>query len=188
MFIRRSNAPLSDDLRIHLLQLPFQTANEHNVATRSRLEQWAFFLRHAHQYDQRQIARILPDPVFQEAKEVLTMISRDPKKRIDYEWRLKQRLDENYLRAEAADEGRMQGREEGLAEGIVQGRSEGLEQGLEKGLEQGLEKGRWIGQISVLEQVLKLPASPLSDLQTWPVEQLAARAEELTRKLASDSR
>ena len=180
MFIRRSNAPLSDDLRIHLLQLPFQTANEHNVATRSRLEQWAFFLRHAHQYDQRQIARILPDPVFQEAKEVLTMISRDPKKRIDYEWRLKQRLNENYLRAEAADEGR----EEGLAKGIVQGRSEGLEQGLE----QGLEKGRWIGQISVLEQVLKLPASPLSDLQTWPVEQLAARAEELTRKFASDSR
>ena len=151
----RDGAALGDGLQVHLLQLPFQTADEHNVAEASKREQWAFFLRNAHRFTAKELARLLPDPVFQEAKGVLTMISQDTQNRIEYEWRLKQQLDENSLRAEALREGRI--------------------------------AGELMGRITVLEQVLKLPATPHGDLESWPLDRLAARADELTSLFARGS-
>ena len=159
----RDGAALGDGLQVHLLQLPFQRADEHNVAEASKREQWAFFLRNAHRFTAKELARLLPDPVFQEAKGVLTMISQDTQNRIEYEWRLKQQLDENSLRAEALREGREEGRQEGRIAGELMGR------------------------ITVLEQVLKLPATPHGDLESWPLDRLAARADELTRLFARDA-
>lgn len=165
----RDGAALGDGLQVHLLQLPFQTADEHNVAEASKREQWAFFLRNAHRFTAKELAQLLPDPVFQEAKGVLTMISQDTQNRIEYEWRLKQQLDENSLRAEALREGREEGRTEGRTEGRMEGRQEGR------------IAGELMGRITVLEQVLKLPATPHGDLESWPLDRLAARADELTR-------
>ena len=157
----RDGAALGDGLQVHLLQLPFQTVDEHDVAEASKQEQWAFFLRNAHRFSAKELARLLPDPVFQEAKGVLTMISQDTQNRIEYEWRLKQQFDENSLRAEALREGREEGRTEGRQEGRI--------------------AGELMGRITVLEQVLKLPATPHGDLESWPLDRLAARADELTR-------
>ena len=100
------------------------------------------------------------------------MISQDTQNRIEYEWRLKQQLDENSLRAEALREGREEGRQEGRLEGRLEGRMEGRQE--------GRIAGELMGRITVLEQVLKLPATPQGDLESWPLDRLAARADELT--------
>ena len=161
---------LGDGLGIHVVQLPFLQADEHNVAKASKLEQWAFYLRNAHLFSARELARILPDPVFHEASGVLTMISRDPKKRMRYEERLKAQLDANHLR----NFSRREGREEGLAQGRVEGRTEGRVE--------GRAEGQLIGQITILEQVLQLPQSSLEDLSSWSPERLAARVDELKKR------
>ena len=151
---------LGDNLAIHLLQLPFQTVDEHNVVNASKLEQWAFFLRNAHRYSRQRMSTMLPDPVFQEAMGVLEMISRDTKRRMDYEWRLKEDLDQNYFRSYYLDEGQA------------------------IGLRTGRVVGELIGKITVLEQVLRIPATPTDELQSWSVERLTARADELADQLS----
>ena len=90
------------------------------------------------------------------------MISRDPKKRMRYEERLKAQLDANHLR----NFSRREGREEGLAQGRGEGRAE----------------GQLIGQITILEQVLQLPQSSLDELASWSPERLAARVDELKKR------
>ena len=74
------------------------------------------------------------------------MISRDPKKRIQYEGRLKAQLDENHLRNHSRREGRAE------------------------------------GQITFLEQLLQLPETPAEELESWSLEQLTARVEELKKQ------
>lgn len=69
---------LTDDLQIHLVELPKSTATIHNLNQVNSLERWAWFLQHSHTLESETLRRLLPEPAFQEAVGVLEMISRDP--------------------------------------------------------------------------------------------------------------
>ena len=47
----RSGRGFSDDLQIHLVELPKSRASSHNVGGVSPLERWAFLLLYAHRID-----------------------------------------------------------------------------------------------------------------------------------------
>ena len=70
-----SGLVLTNDLQIHLLQLPKLQLTADNVAKATPIERWAYFLLYADKLTLDEIRRIFPDEEFGEAAEVLEMIS-----------------------------------------------------------------------------------------------------------------
>ena len=151
----------TDDLQIHLVELPKSRASAHNVGEVSPLERWAFLMLNAHRIDADVLRRLLPEPEFHEALGVLEMITRTPETRELYEARLKAQLDEEARLDYARTEGRAEGRAEG--EQI------------------GQQRGEQIGQIRFLEDFLKMPPTASEELAKLSLGQLATRLAELER-------
>ena len=63
----RSGRDFSDDLQIHLIELPKSRASSHNFGEVSPLERWAFLLHHAHRIDAEELRRLLPESEFHDA-------------------------------------------------------------------------------------------------------------------------
>ncbi len=99
------------------------------------------------------------------------MIAQSPQEREMYEARLKFERDQIWRIKAAKDEGRAEGRNEGRAEG------------LEQGIERGIERGELSGRIRVLQSLLGLPESPLSDLAGLDVSQLSSLSTQLQAQL-----
>ncbi len=156
----RSGEVFADELQIHLVELPKSLATAHNVGEVSPLERWAFLLLHAHRIDADELRRLLPEPEFHDALGVLEMITRTPDTRELYEARLKAKLDEEARLDYARTEGRLEGRAE----------------------------GEQIGQIRLLEDLLKLPPTSSEELAKLSLEQLVARLGELQRVLREQKR
>lgn len=154
---------LCDDFQLHLLQLPFAQATEHNAHALPGIEQWAFFLRNAHHYDAETLCRILPDPVFAKALEIVTMIAKTPEQRYYYEARLKAQRDEAARLAFAREEGLEAGRAAGHAEGRAE----------------GLDLGETIGRIGLLQKILGDAPETTAELRTWSRERLIELLAEL---------
>ena len=95
-----SGLVLTNDLQIHLLQLPKLQLTADNVAKATPIERWAYFLLNADKLTRDEIRRIFPDEEFGEAAEVLEMISRSPEEHRVYDMRLKFQRDEASRRAE----------------------------------------------------------------------------------------
>jgi predicted transposase/invertase (TIGR01784 family) len=162
--LREANGTLlTDDLQIHLVELPKSRATAHNIEEVSPLERWAFFLRNAEHLTTAAIRELLPEPEFAEAAGVLEMIGRTPEQERQYAARLK------FQRDEAAR--LLYAREEGLAEGEAKGE----------------QLGRLKGQIQLLEQLLGLTQSTLEALAPLSMTELSALVETLQRKLRERS-
>ena len=71
--------------------------------------QWLYFFRDASNCTAEELARRLPDPIFEEATGVLEMIAKNPEERQHYEDRLKAERDEWARTAQAKLEGIEQG-------------------------------------------------------------------------------
>ena len=95
------------------------------------------------------------------------MIAQSPQEREMYEARLKFERDQNWRIKAARDEGR----------------AEGIEEGVAKGIEQGIERGEVSGRIRVLQNLLGLPESPLSELAELDVAELSRQATQLQAQL-----
>jgi len=162
----RHDLVLTDDLQVHFLELP-KYNHPHLPAGATALEKWAYFFRNASRMTPEEIGRLLADPVFLEAAGVLEMIAQSPQEREMYEARLKFERDQNWRIKAARDEGR----------------AEGLEEGVAKGIEQGIERGELSGRIRVLQSLLGLPESPLSELAGLDAKQLAHLATQLQGQL-----
>ena len=65
---------------------------------------------------------------------------------------------------------------------IDQGLQKGLEKGLERGLEKGMEKGQFIGQIQLIQRLLKRPQTPNESLAILDVGEL----EDMLANLEAD--
>jgi predicted transposase/invertase (TIGR01784 family) len=65
------------------------------------------------------------------------------------------------------------------SEGREEGREEGRRQGQQQGRLQGQQEGILIGQIRTFEKVLKLPATPISQLQRLKLAELEKRLRKL---------
>jgi predicted transposase YdaD len=66
---------------------------------------------------------------------------------------------------------------------IERGRQEGRDQGRHE----GVQAGTVIGQIQILEEILKLPISPLSELKLRSTEELQRQVQELRGRLSTGS-
>ena len=62
-----------------------------------------------------------------------------------------------------------------------------IQQGLEKGLERGVKKGQMIGQIQLIQRILKMPQADEDFLVQRPVEELKTMLTNLEAKLSKAS-
>ncbi len=151
---------LTDDLQIHLLELPKLRVTAENVRHASPIEQWAFFLKFAQDLTRNEIQQLFPDPEFSEAAGVLEMISLTPAEHQLYEDRLKVQKDED-ARLEGA-------RQEGEAS--------------------GLRKGELRGSIKRLQQILGLTEPAAAELAELSEAQLSKLEGELECQLGERPR
>ena len=64
--------------------------------------------------------------------------------------------------------------QQGMDQGMEKGLEKGMKTGLEKGMETGLEKGQLIGQIQLIQRLLKRPSSPTKSLSHLGIKELEA--------------
>ena len=107
---------LTDDVQIHLVELPKLRVTAENVREATPIEQWAFFLQNAHVLTLEEIQQLFPDPEFSEAAGVLEMISLTPAQHQLYEDRLKAQKDAEARLEGARLEGNLQSRVQLLQE------------------------------------------------------------------------
>ncbi|MBS0262284.1 MAG: Rpn family recombination-promoting nuclease/putative transposase [Planctomycetes bacterium] len=171
----RNNLVLTDDLQVHIVELPKYNWVRSPPLEATPLEKWVYFLRNAKDVTPEEILAQLIDPIFVEAAGVLEMIAQTPAERAMYEARLKFESDQAWKIQEALKKGRQEGRQEGLAAGIAQGISQGISQ--------GLERGNYLGQIRLLQSLLGRPESPPNELAAMEIDQLQKLLTELQAQL-----
>lgn len=195
---RGGQVAFSDDLAVHILELPKFTRRSEDLST--PLDIWLYFLRHAERLDTDALPETLNNPDIHHAMEELRMLTQSEMERERYESRLKMQRDIYTSRAEARDEGLEEGRKEGLEEGRKEGVAQGLEEGRKEGVIQGLEEGRKEGVTQGLEEgrreaqiehvhfcqrLLQRDLTPRDQLLALPLAELNRLAEQLQADLAS---
>jgi len=113
---------LTDCLQIHVFELPKYAIPSDNEPVTDPVEQWLYFFRQAAACTSQELARRLPDPVFNEAAGVLEMIAKNPEDRQHYEDRLKAERDEWARTEQAKLEGKLEGKREGKLQGKLEER------------------------------------------------------------------
>ncbi len=156
---------LTDDLQIHLLQLNHLQVTEETVYNATPVERWAWFLRHAEELTSAQVARLFPDKEFSEAAEVLEMIAQTPQHLVEYNARLKAQRDEEARILYAQQQGKADGRAEGI--------------------DIGIERGVLIGRITLLQQLLQLPAGNEQLFAECSIDDLHRMSTELQQRFSA---
>lgn len=150
---------LTNDLQIHLLELPKLCVTRETVHDATPTERWAYFLRHAEQLTSDEIIRMFPDQEIAEAAGVLEMISRTPEQIRLYNARIKFQRDDAARLEYALTEGRQQGIQEGRQQGLLMGR------------------------ITLLQQLLGAPQSTPDELSRHSETELNELIEQLQQQL-----
>lgn len=150
---------LENSVEVHTVELTKYNLDETTTATASPIEQWAFFLLRAHEYDPDRLRKLLPAVEFDQAISVVETIASKTEDRAMYDQREKAQRDYEWALAGAQEEGR------------------------KEGLEKGLEKGVLAGQIQALQQVLGNEQSSLEDLQKYSPDQLSAMLSALQERV-----
>jgi predicted transposase/invertase (TIGR01784 family) len=140
---------LTDDLEIHLLELPKFTKTAEQLS--SPLDRWLFFLRHGAELDPGRLPPSLDVPMLRRAMEVLTVFTQDERERAAYEASLKFQRDQLSLLQ------------------LVEEAKEAKERAA-----QATERGTLMGQIRLFQELLKQPQTPNAELAELPLEDLAA--------------
>jgi predicted transposase/invertase (TIGR01784 family) len=153
---RDGHLGLTDDLQIHLLELPKYTVPSDNRVITDPVEAWLYFFRRADEMTTEEIEQRFSSPAFAEAAQVLDMIQRTPQQRSQYELRLKAQRDDRARLQQARAEGKAEGKAEGEA------------------------RGEAVGIIKALQQVLGIESTSLAELS---LEQLTAMANDLQRQV-----
>lgn len=184
-----SGRKLADAIEVHTIELAKYNLNEAFISKRPKIEQWAFLLLRAQDYDRVQLRKLLPGIEFEEAIRVLEIISSKTEDKQMYDQREKAQRDYIWMmtgaRNEGFAEGKVLGLDEGRREGREQGREEGLEEGREKGREEGLQRGKLAGKIQLVQELLGEPVSSDEDLISQNSETLTELLNGLRKKLKS---
>jgi len=115
-----SGRRLDNAVEVHTLELLKYNVQQGEIHGASKIEQWVFFLLHAHEYSAEELRVKLPDEEFQPAINELEVISKKTKDRIMYDQREKAQRDYEWALKGAKTEGREEGREEGRLAGKIQ--------------------------------------------------------------------
>ncbi len=159
LFEESQEFPFSEDLEIHILELPKFKKSAGEVT--NRLDVWLYFLRHADKMDMGALPPAFQSyPLVLRALEELRMLSHTDIERERYESRRKAQLDYNTGMKVA----RMEGREEGRSQ------------------------GERIGAIHASQRMLARPLTPSEELAAMSLDELDRVAHELeTQVLKSRS-
>jgi len=145
--------PFTEDLEIHILELPKFNKSESELKT--DLDIWLYFFRHAEKMDTDALpAALAQHPLVRRALEELLMLTQTDLERERYESRRKAQLDYNT--------------------GLKVARMEGHEQGR---IEENIKF------IHLFERQLKRPETPTEQLARLPLEQLSRLADELQNQV-----
>ncbi|MEM6364650.1 MAG: PD-(D/E)XK nuclease family transposase, partial [Planctomycetota bacterium] len=163
MLDRISGTRIDNGIEIHTVELTKYTSDATSIARASCIEQWAFLLLHAQDYEPEELASLLPGVGFRSAIETIRVISAKTEDKEMYDQREKAQRDYEWALSGA--------------------REEGLEQGLERGLEQGREEGELIGKIQMLEDLLGEMPTRKDELLSQGISALSLRASVLQERL-----
>jgi len=137
----RDAAPLTDQLELHLVELPkLREALDRN--DEPTLVGWARFLTAT--VDQELETLAMENPVLKQAKDALDRLSADPAARI--------RAEQREMALFSYELGLSRAHRDGIEKGVEQG----IEQGIQQGVEKGLEQGRVQGKAELLQRQLTL--------------------------------
>ena len=166
---RESGRELRRAIEVHMVELTKYNLSSATLSKASKIEQWAFFLLYADQYDPASLRELLGGVEFQQAITVIEAIAAKTEDHVMYDEREKAQRDYQWAIQGARDEGL----------------EEGLEKGREEGREEGLEKGSVAGGIRLLQQLLGEAESSLEDLRELPMKELSSRLADLQKRLRS---
>jgi predicted transposase/invertase (TIGR01784 family) len=157
--LRERGHPLvfTDDLVVHLLELPKFTKTAAELAT--PLDVWLYFLRHGERLDAAALAAV---EEVNRAMGELVMIAQSDVERERYEARLQLQRDISTALAEARDDG------------------------LEQGLEQGRKEGQ-VRQIHFCEGLLRRAPTPAAQLLALPLAELERLTQQLEAEVTRAS-
>jgi predicted transposase/invertase (TIGR01784 family) len=163
MIDSQSGKALSNAIEVHTVELAKFALDEQRIAHASKMQQWAFLLLHAQDYDAATLRRLLPGLEFETAISTIEIISAKTEDKQMYDQREKAQRDYEWAISGAREEGR--------------------EEGLEMGERIGLEKGELIGKVRLLQDLLGDEPSSLTNLAKNSVRELTNQLATLQQRL-----
>lgn len=121
--VRCPKLRLTDDLSLHLFELPKFEERQPGELGREKMFEWLHFFNHAHEEGDKTMRTHYKNPVIHKAFTILETLSADEETRLRAEMR--EKALKNALSELAA--AKEEGREEGLLEGLIQGLALSLE-------------------------------------------------------------
>ncbi|MFM7037079.1 MAG: hypothetical protein ACKO2L_05090, partial [Planctomycetaceae bacterium] len=192
---------LTEDFQIHLLQLKYLQVTADTVYNATGEQKWSWFLSHVDKLSLEDVRRLFPDPEFTEAAEVLTMIAQTPDELMLYHARLRAQRDESgrilqakldaeksKLAAEKLEQTELELAQAKLDLTQAQLATEQAQLATEQAqlaAEQAEATGVLIGQIVLMQQLLKVPVSARRDLAACDDATLTSMANKLHHRLTS---
>jgi predicted transposase/invertase (TIGR01784 family) len=169
----KSGRRLADAIEVHTIELAKYNLDETLISSRPRIEQWAFLLLRAQDYDRVELRKLLPEIEFQDAIRVLEIISSKTEDKQMYDQREKAQRDYIWMMTGARQEG------------FVEGKEQGLEEGREQGIEEGIQRGKLAGKIQFAQELLGQTVSTDQELTSQNSDILTALLDGLRKKLKS---
>ncbi|MEZ6091374.1 MAG: Rpn family recombination-promoting nuclease/putative transposase [Pirellulaceae bacterium] len=160
---RESDRRLDNAIEVHTIELTKYNLREETISHASKLEQWAFLLLYAQNYEAETLRRLLPGIEFETAIDTIEIISERTEDKQMYDQREKAQRDYEWALSGAKEEGERLG--------------------LEKGERLGLEKGGFVGKIQLLQELLGETQASIAELRSLTSETLSTRLAELQQQL-----
>jgi len=161
LYDREHSKDLGDMVELHTVELPKYNLDEATISKASKIEQWAFFLLKADQYDPEELRALLPGVEFDQAITVIERIAQKTEDRMMYNQREKAMRDHQW---------------------VVEGaREEGREEGLEKGREESREG--LVDTIITLQGIAADPVTTVDELNKLEIDELNRICADLRNRL-----
>ena len=185
---------LTDDLEIHILELPKFNKAPGEIET--ALDGWLYFFRHGPELDPADLPGLIDRPEIRQGLEGLMELSHTGIEREIYEERMKARRDEAtrqhwYRTIEAraaAAQAELAAAQARLVE--TQAAADAAQAGLAEtraaadAAEERARRGEFVGRITAFQQALGQEPTPRDQLQSTSLHDLARMEEELFHRLA----
>ena len=166
-----SGKSIQNAIEVHTVELTKFPLDATKIREASKIEQWAFLLLKAQDYEADQLEELLPGIDFKAAIDTIQVISAKTEDKNMYDQREKAQRDYEWAISGARAEGREEGREEGH------------EEGRKEGEQLGLAKGELIGKLRMLEELLGDEPTTKAELLALSPNALTTRLTELQQRL-----
>ena len=158
-----SGRRINNAVEVHTVELTKYNLDSGVISQAGELEQWAFLLLHAQDYEAEHLKQLLPGIAFKAAIDTIEVISAKTEDKSMYDQREKAQRDYEWA--------------------ISGARQEGEQLGLEKGERLGLEKGELIGKIQLCQELLGASASTSEELSKLDTDALTMLVGDLQKRL-----